>query len=77
MHWQWVSDFKSNGNYANTASTTPSSSPNPSASSTAVNPNSNSEQSSSLQTNDFPFISLNYMKTVYLMIGTMILFTFL
>ena len=77
VHWQWVSDFKSNGNYVNTASATPSSSANPNASSNIVNSNSNSEQSSSSQTNDFPFISLNYMKTVYLMIGTMILFTFL
>ncbi|GAN03191.1 hypothetical protein MAM1_0035c02642 [Mucor ambiguus] len=63
VHWQWVSDFKSNGNYANTATATSSSSANPTASTSIVNTNSNSEKSSSTQTNEFPFISLNYMKT--------------
>ncbi|CAO0793851.1 unnamed protein product [Mucor circinelloides] len=74
-HWQWVSDFKSNSNYANTVTATPSSSANPTASTSIVNTNTSGEKSSSTQINEFPFISLNYTKTVYLMIGTMILFT--
>lgn len=77
VHWQWVSDFKSDGNYANAVSATPSSSANPTASTSVVNTNTNNEQSSSTQTSEFTFVSMNYMKTAYLMIGIMTFFTFL
>jgi hypothetical protein len=74
-HWQWVTNFKANGVYPSAASS-PTATNNAPASTSIVNSNSNN-QNSSANTNIQAIISFNYMKTIYLMIGVMVLFTFL
>ncbi|CEP14402.1 hypothetical protein [Parasitella parasitica] len=76
-HWQWVSEFKANGDYANTTAATPSTSTNLNASASIAKSRSSSKQSSSSLNNDYTFISLKYTKTAYLIIGAIVLFTFL
>jgi hypothetical protein len=72
-NWQWVSDFKVDGNYP---APLPSASTNNNPASSSV-VNSNSKSSASTTTTDQAFISINYMKPIYLIISIMIFFTFL
>lgn len=77
-HWQWVSNFKTNGDYP-TASISPSSSVTFTATNTNLASGSNDQTTSVASSNSqAPIIAFNYMKTIYLMIGVfLIIFTFL
>lgn len=75
-NWQWVTNFKADGNYPAISTQPSSSTSNNSAASSSI-VNSNSKSSASTTTTDQAFISTNYMKTVYLIISIMIFFTFL
>jgi hypothetical protein len=73
-HWQWVSDFKANGVYPSAPSNsinTVTASSTPTSTSTT---NSNSQNQSSLANTTIP---LDFMKTLYLLIGITIFFTLL
>ncbi|KAI9346685.1 hypothetical protein BD770DRAFT_396186 [Pilaira anomala] len=77
-HWQWVSNFKTNGDYP-TASISPSSSVTFTATNTNIAGSNDQTTTSAANSNSqAPIIAFNYMKTIYLMIGVfLIIFTFL
>ncbi|KAI8091628.1 hypothetical protein BDF21DRAFT_409805 [Thamnidium elegans] len=75
-NWQWVTSFKTDGVYP-TASVESSNSASSSSSSSFITNTNQDDQTSSANTNNQALVSFNYMKTAYLIIGVMIVFTFL
>lgn len=67
-NWQWVTEFKMDGNYPTVVK------PTETGSTSITSTNINSDDKTSFANNQICFM---YMKTVYLMIGVMIVFTFM
>ncbi|KAI9255862.1 hypothetical protein EDC94DRAFT_617002 [Helicostylum pulchrum] len=76
INWQWVTGFRTDGVYPTTSIESSNSASSSSSSSTITNDNQN-DQTSSANTNNQAPVTFNYVKTAYLIIGVMIIFTFL
>jgi hypothetical protein len=76
-NWQWVTNFKANGVYTSVSSQSSSATNGNSIPTTTVSSTTLDNQSSSAKTNNQTPIPFNYMKTIYLMVGVMIVFSFM
>lgn len=77
INWQWVTGFRTDGVYPSTSVQPSNSASSSSSSSTSITNNNQSDQTSSANTNNQAPATFNYMKTAYLIVGVMIVFTFL
>lgn len=76
-NWQWINDFKANGVYpvvTSQSSLTVTGNQKPT---TPVSSTNLGSQSSSANTNNQTPIPFNYISTIYLMLGVMIVFSFM